>query len=116
MKNFKLVEIIVKILSDKKATNIVVIDVSRKSSFTDYLILASGGSLRQLNSLVNDIEDKLAENEVLPKAVEGKQNSDWLLMDYADVVVNVLTEDARERYNIERVWGDCDTVDIKKMI
>ncbi|MCI5698351.1 MAG: ribosome silencing factor [Clostridiales bacterium] len=116
MENFKLVEIIVKILSDKKATNIVVIDVSRKSSFTDYLILASGGSLRQLNSLVNDIEDKLAENEVLPKAVEGKQNSDWLLMDYADVVVNVLTEDARERYNIERVWGDCDTVDIKKMI
>ncbi|MDD7347426.1 MAG: ribosome silencing factor [Clostridiales bacterium] len=116
MENFKLVEIIVKILSDKKATNIVVIDVSRKSSFTDYLILASGGSLRQLNSLVNDIEDKLAENEVLPKAVEGKQNSDWLLMDYADVVVNVLTEDARERYNIERVWGDCYTVDIKKMI
>lgn len=116
MENFKLVEIIVKILSDKKATNIVVIDVSRKSSFTDYLILASGGSLRQLNSLVNDIEDKLAENEVLPKAVEGKQNSDWLLMDYADVVVNVLAEDARERYNIERVWGDCDTVDIIKMI
>ncbi len=116
MESLKLVEAVVKTLSDKKATNIVVIDVSRKSSFTDYLVLASGGSLRQLNALVDEVEDKLAEQEILPRAVEGKQNSDWLLMDYIDVVVNVLTEEAREKYNIERVWGDCDTVDIEEMI
>ncbi|XVG95039.1 ribosome silencing factor [Eubacteriales bacterium KG125] len=116
MDSLKLVEIAVKALDDKKATNIVVIDVREKSSFADYLILANGGSMRQLNSLTDQVEDKLAEHDVLPKSIEGKQNSQWLLMDYGDVVVNILTEEARESYNIERVWGDCDILNIETLI
>ena len=92
------------------------IGVREKSSFADYLVLATGGSIRQLNALVDEIEDKIAKYDLMPRAIEGKQNSDWLLMDYVDVVVNVLTEDSREKYNIEKVWGDCDTLDVSEWI
>lgn len=116
MDSLKIVEEAVRALADKKATNIMVIDVSEKSSFADYLVLATGGSIRQLNALVDEVEDRLEKFDLMPRSVEGKQNSDWLLMDYIDVVVNVLTEDSREKYNIEKVWGDCDTIDVSEWI
>lgn len=116
MDSLKIVEEVVRALSNKKAVNIMVIDVREKSSFADYLVLATGGSIRQLNALVDEIEDKIAKYDLMPRAIEGKQNSDWLLMDYVDVVVNVLTEDSREKYNIEKVWGDCDTLDVSEWI
>ena len=116
MDSLKIVEETVRALSDKKAANIMVIDVKEKSSFADYLILATGGSIRQLNALVDEVEDRLAKFDIMPRAVEGKQNSDWLLMDYIDVVVNVLTEDSREKYNIEKVWGDCEKLDVTEWV
>lgn len=116
MDSLKIVEEAVRALSNKKAVNIMVIDVREKSSFADYLVLATGGSIRQLNALVDEIEDKIAKYDLMPRAIEGKQNSDWLLMDYVGVVVNVLTEDSREKYNIEKVWGDCDTLDVSEWI
>ena len=97
MDSLKIVEEAVRALSNKKAVNIMVIDVREKSSFADYLVLATGGSIRQLNALVDEVEDKIAKYDLMPRAIEGKQNSDWLLMDYVDVVVNVLTEDSREK-------------------
>lgn len=116
MDSLKIVEEAVRALSNKKAVNIMVIDVREKSSFADYLVLATGGSIRQLNALVDEVEDKIAKYDLMPRAIEGKQNSEWLLMDYVDVVVNVLTEDSREKYNIEKVWGDCDTLDVSEWI
>lgn len=116
MDSLKIVEEAVRALSNKKAVNIMVIDVREKSSFADYLVLATGGSIRQLNALVDEVEDKIAKYDLMPRAIEGKQNSDWLLMDYVDVVVNVFTEDSREKYNIEKVWGDCDTLDVSEWI
>lgn len=116
MDSLKIVEEAVRALSNKKAVNIMVIDVREKSSFADYLVLATGGSIRQLNALVDEVEDKIAKYDLMPRAIEGKQNSDWLLMDYVDVVVNVLTEDSREKYNIEKVWGDCNTLDVSEWI
>lgn len=116
MDSLKIVEEAVRALSNKKAANIIVIDVREKSSFADYLVLATGGSIRQLNALVDEVEDKIAKYDIMPRAIEGKQNSDWLLMDYADVVINVLTEESREKYNIEKVWGDCDALDVSEWL
>ena len=116
MDSLKIVEEAVRALSNKKAANIMVIDVREKSSFADYLVLATGGSIRQLNALVDEVEDKIAKYDIMPRAIEGKQNSDWLLMDYADVVINVLTEESREKYNIEKVWGDCDALDVSEWL
>lgn len=103
---------IAKILDEKKAINVMVIDISPKASFSDYFVMASAGSERQMHALVDNIEDALEPNGIFPKSVEGKRSSGWVLMDYGDVVINVMTVEMREKYNIERIWGDCDHLDI----
>lgn len=102
-------------LDEKKAADIIVIDIGSKASFADYFVLASGGSDRQMNALVENIEDLLEPMGIFPKNVEGKKNSGWILMDYGDVVVNIMTLEMRERYNIEKIWGDCDTLEINRL-
>lgn len=101
-----------KMLDEKKAMDVTIIDISPKSSFADYFVMASAGSERQMDSLVDNIEDLLEPAGVFPKSIEGKRSSGWILMDYGDVVINVMTEAMREKYNIERIWGDCENVDI----
>ena len=95
-----------KAIDDKKGQDIAIIDIGAKAAFADYMIIASGGSDRQVKALCDEVEDKLAEQGVIVKAIEGKNNSGWILMDYGDIIVNLLTVDLRERYNIEKVWAD----------
>ena len=95
-------------LDERKAQDVVVISIYGKASFADYLVLASGGSDRQMNALVETVEDLLEPEGILPKNIEGKRTSGWILMDYGDVIVNVMTTEMREKYNIEKIWGDCD--------
>lgn len=104
---------IAKALSDKKATDVTVIDISPKASFADYFVLCSGGSDRQVAALVENIEDLMEPQGVFPINVEGKKTSGWILMDYGDIVVHIMTQDKRERYGLERVWGDCETIDFE---
>ncbi len=99
-------------LDEKKASDVTIINISQKASFADYFVLASGGSDRQMGALVDVVEDLLEPEDIFPKSIEGKKTSGWILMDYGDVIVNVMTAEMREKYNIERVWGDCDTEDI----
>jgi ribosome-associated protein len=102
------------VLSAKKARDLMVIDVTGRSSFADYLVLATGGSERQVGTLASEVIDHLAEEGILAKNVEGKQSSGWILMDYGDVIVNVFSEEQRNRYNIEKIWGDCCLLDIEE--
>ncbi len=101
-------------LDNKKALDVVVIDIAEKSSFADYMVIASGGSERQVQALVDDVEEALAKEGLLVKSIEGRQNSGWVLMDFGDVIVNVFTRDTREKYNIEKVWGDCSFLDLEE--
>lgn len=94
-------------LDAKKARDIVLIDISEKASFADYFVIASGGSERQIGMLSEEVDDRFAKEGILLKSVEGKPASGWILLDFGDVIVNVLTAEMRERYNIEKVWGDC---------
>jgi ribosome-associated protein len=103
---------IAKLLDEKKGQDVAVIDISPKASFADYFVLASGGSDRQMSSLVDNIEDLLEPEGIFPKSIEGQKSSGWILMDYGDVVVNVMTVEMREKYNLEKVWGDCETLEI----
>jgi len=98
-------------LDNKKALDITIIDIAERSSFADYFVLASGSNERLISALADEVEDTLAKEGMLPKSIEGKSASGWILMDYGDIIVNVLTVDMREKYNIEKVWGDCNTVD-----
>ena len=103
---------VAKLLDDKKAQDVTVIDIGLKASFADYFIIASGGSERQMSALVDNVEDMLEPLGVFPKSIEGKRTSGWTLMDYGDVVINVMTVDMRQKYNLERIWGDCENLEI----
>ncbi len=97
-------------LSNKKAEAIVCLDIEARSSIADYFILASGGSERQIKALAEEVEDQFAKEGVIARSIEGKASSGWILMDFGDVIVSVLTAETRQRYNIEKVWADCDVL------
>lgn len=101
------------ILDEKKAIDVIVIDISEKSSFADFFVIASGMSARQVGTLAEEIEDRFAEDELHPKNIEGKQNSGWILMDFGDVIVNLFSAEQREHYNIEKIWSDCPVVEFQ---
>lgn len=97
-------------LDSKKAEDIIIFDIAEKSSIADYLILATGLNERSVGALIDEVEDRLAQEGLLVKSIEGKKESGWILMDYGDIIVNVLTTEKRDRYNIEKVWADCNTL------
>ena len=101
-----------KILDKKKAYNVIIMDIGAKSSFADYFVLASGNSERQVGSLADEVEGQLEKEGVRVKNIEGKPASGWILMDYGDVIINIFTSETRERYNLEKVWGDCEIVNM----
>lgn len=98
------------ILDNKKALDVVILDITEKSSFADYLVIASGGSERQVGSLSEEVEDQFAKEGIIVKSIEGKKNSGWILMDFGDIIVNIFTVEQRDRYKIEKVWSDCNTI------
>ena len=114
MNNRKNALLAAEILDSKKAEDIVVIDIAEKSSFADYLIIASGNSQRQVNTLVDEVEERFAKEGIFPKNIEGKNNSGWILMDFGDLIINIFTKEVREKYNIEKVWGDCIFLDLEE--
>ena len=114
MSNLELAQLAAKTLSKKKAIDIALIDITEKASFADYLLIASGGSERQVSTLASEVEDELAKNGVLVKNVEGKGNSGWILLDFGDLIVNVFSREQRARYNIEKVWGDGTFLEIEE--
>lgn len=91
---------------DKKALDIVVLDLRGLASFTDYFLIATGGSHRQLVTVADEIEEKLKEAHRRPSHVEGYPRGDWILMDYVDFVVHIFTPVSRSYYDLERLWGD----------
>lgn len=112
MENKEMALKVAKLLDDKKAIDVTVIDISPKASFADYMIIASGATDRQMDALADHVEDMLDSMEIFPKSIEGKRTSGWILMDYGDIVVNVMTENMRDKYNIEKIWGDCENLEI----
>ncbi|GAB1475375.1 ribosome silencing factor [Bacillota bacterium] len=114
MNNKEIALKIAAVLSAKKARDLVVIDVIERSSFADYLVLATGGSERQVGTLASEVMDQLAKDGVIAKSIEGRQSSGWILMDYGDIIVNIFSEEQRSRYNIEKIWGDCCFLDIEE--
>ena len=101
-------------LNDKKAEDIVVIDIAEKSSFADFLVVASGTSDRHIESLIDDVEDLAAKDGFTTKGVEGKNGTGWILIDLCDVIVNVFSREMRTKYNIEKVWADCEMTRVEE--
>ena len=98
---------------EKLATDIVVIDVSEQLVITDCFVLASAENERQVNAVVDEIEDKLREAGYKPLRREGTREGRWALLDYNEVVVHVQHVDERDYYSLDRLWKDCPVVEIE---
>lgn len=96
------------LLDEKKALEVCSIDIADKSGFADYFVMATGMNTRHLTSLADDLEERFAKENIFPKNIEGKSASGWILMDYGDLIVNILTAEMREKYSIEKLWTDCE--------
>lgn len=99
--------------AEKQAENLVALDVSERLGVTDAFLIASAASERQVNSIVDEIEDKLAEKfEIRPVRREGRGQGRWVLLDYSDVVIHVQQNEDRVFYALERLWGDCPVIEL----
>jgi ribosome-associated protein len=99
---------------NKKAENIVVLDVRDLSSVTDFFVIASGTSEPHLRAIVDEITDGLRdEHDLRPARKDGSMQGAWVVMDFFDVIVHVMRTDARERYDLEGLWGDAARLKLK---
>jgi ribosome-associated protein len=102
-----LAELIAAHAADKKAIDVVEIDLRGVSGYTDFFVIASGNTDRQAKAIHDGIHKALKdEHGLLPRRVEGLTEARWILMDYLDVVVHVFTPETREYYRLEQLWGD----------
>jgi len=100
---------------NKKAEDIVILDLREVSSVTDYFVIASGSSEPHLRAIVDEITDKLRQDhDVRPKAIDGTLHTAWIVLDYFDVIVHVMRTDVRNRYDLETLWGDAPRVRARK--
>jgi ribosome-associated protein len=97
----------------KKAVDLVVLDLRGLASFTDFFLLATGNSSRQLQTIADAIENELARVKVKPDHVEGYSQGEWILLDYVDFVIHLFTPRSRAYYDLERLWGDALRLDIE---
>lgn len=93
--------------ADKLATDIVLIDVSEQLAITDVFVIASGNNERQVEAIVDEVEEKLRQAGVKPIRREGRRDDRWVLLDYGDIVVHVMHQEERVFYALERLWKDC---------
>jgi len=102
-----------KAAADKIAQDIVAMDVSERLALADVFLIASAPSERQVNAIVDGIEEELAKQDLRPVRREGRSGGRWVLLDYADVVIHVQHEEDRVFYALERLWKDCPVVDLQ---
>jgi ribosome-associated protein len=101
------------VLSSGKAEDIIVLGIAEQSSFADFFVNATAMNERQLGALADEVEDQLAKDGVIPKNVEGRPPSGWILMDYGDIIINLFLSKQREMYQIEKIWSDGEFIAIE---
>lgn len=114
----KLCDAIIKGMQEKKATDILLMDLRKvKNAVADFFILCSGNSDKQLDAISRSVEEEVAKAlKENPWHTEGKNNKEWMLLDYIDVVVHVFRKDRREFYALEKLWGDADFTEIEEPV
>jgi len=100
-----------KLADDKKAEDIVILDVRKTSSVTDYFVIASGTSSPHLRAIVDEIAETLkADHDLVPNGKDGTVHGAWVVLDYFDVMVHIMRSDIRQRYDLEGLWKDAPRV------
>jgi len=98
---------------EKKAEDVVVLDLRKASSFTDYFVLASGNNQKQVLAIADSVLESLREEGLRPKHLEGYPRQEWILLDYGGLVVHVFTRPLRSFYDLERLWGGAARLEMK---
>ena len=115
MESRKLALLCRELADNKKAEDIIILDVRELSSVTDYFVIAAGTSEPHLRAIVDEIVDQLKEDHDLrPNAIDGTFHAAWVVLDYFDVIVHVMRHDVREKYDLETLWGDAPRVKTRK--
>ena len=107
----KLLELALKAVEDKKAMNVVALDLRNVSPISDYFIVCHGNSDIQVQSIATEVRKVVLEAGGVIKGIEGMNSARWVLMDLGDVIVHIFHRDEREYYNIERLWSDAKVVE-----
>ena len=97
---------------DKKAQDVVLLDLGKGSAFTDFFVIATGTSVRQVQAIADAVQAALGKVGVKPTLVEGQGRAEWVLIDYFDFVIHIFTPATRDFYGLERLWGDAVRVDV----
>ena len=113
--NRELMENIVKALDEKKAKDIQVIEITELTIIADYFVIATGTSNTHIKALAEEVEEALTKLGTEPKGIEGRATG-WILLDYGTVIVHLFLPDAREYYNLERLWADASKLDISSLL
>ena len=97
---------IAEILDNKGANDIQILEVGHMTSIADFFVVASGRNVQSVHTLAEDLEDRLAEEGLTPRRKDGPNNTKWIVLDYAHVIVHIFHPEERQYYNIERLWQD----------
>ncbi len=109
-------KIAAKAADDKKAHDLVALDISGIASFASYFLLCTGDSSRQMQAIADEVERQLKASGIRPAHVEGYRNSEWILLDYLELVVHIFSKTARAYYDLERLWRDGKRLDVSKLL
>ena len=107
---------IVEVLDTKKAENIEVLGIRDLTVLTDYFVIANGISTTHTKTLADEVEFQLSQAGVKPARTEGHNGSNWIIIDYSDIIVHIFYKDTREFYQLERLWADGEHVDISEIL
>ena len=97
---------------DKKAVDLVVLDLRKAAGFTDYFLICSGGNPRQIRAIADAVMHTLAVEGGAPPHLEGYDRSEWVLLDYFDFIVHVFAPETRMFYGLERLWGNAERIEV----
>lgn len=116
MNNQELLKIVVKAADDKRAEDIVALDMNGISLIADYFVICHGNSDKQVQAIAREIKEKAEEGQFELKRIEGFDEARWVLIDLGDIVVHVFHREERSYYNLERLWGDAPLEDLRSVL
>ncbi len=109
---FEVAKVIAEVLDAKKGRDVKIIHVEEKTVIAEYFVLCTGNSSTQVKGLVGEVEYQLEKRGVTPYNIEGKDNDSWILMDYSNIIVHVFSREARDFYNLDKLYGDSSAVSV----
>lgn len=115
-KSLEMTKLAIEALEDKKGEDIRVIDISEVSVLADYFIIAGGGNHNQIQTLSDNVEEKLGRAGCPVRQIEGYDTANWVLLDFGDVIVHIFDKENRLLYDLERIWRDGKQVDVNALL